>query len=321
MLRKFIGLGLASVLLAAVSGLTSGLRAQPVPEPFPCACDLTAEQFVWGDVEVRTHACNAGDDETWQLRILERGRQVHEREGHRLQVSGEGLPPIGEDVTGDGRANVVAREWTGGAHGTYRLHVFELEPRVRLLQTLDAGHSPDAGFRDADGDGDLEVVLNDWTFACWRDYSFADSPAPEVVLSWRDHAFRLDAPAMTSPQPPAAALEHRASTWAGDPAWASPQALAASVRGRATSVGASAAVAAAGATARASASVAEAVDPPAGLVAEVLHLIYSGHAQAGWRLLSEAWPEGRDGHDAFALALLGQLSESPHWLDLDVSAR
>lgn len=47
--------------------------------------------------------------------------------------------PIGRDITGDGRPNLVAYDWSGGAHCCSNYYVFELGYPSRVLDVLEGG--------------------------------------------------------------------------------------------------------------------------------------------------------------------------------------
>src|SRR5690606_22863732 len=78
--------------------------------------------------------------------------------GWRFLFDDEEVPtvPLGSDVTGDGRPDLLVVEWTGGAHCCAIYHLFALDPEVRLLashDTADVG----ATFADLDGAPGLEM--------------------------------------------------------------------------------------------------------------------------------------------------------------------
>jgi hypothetical protein len=223
--------------------------------------------------------------------ILRQGKQVYAEIGFVYQIGGsyelalsgktELLTPIGTDVTGLGVPDVVVGEWTGGAHCCFVSHVFELGPQaLRKVATIDSQDSDGAHFEDVDHDGRLEFLTNDWTFAYWR-ASFADSPAPDVVLHFRAGRFRVALDFMRKPAPSLADLQSRATALASDEQWK-----------------------------------ADSPDPPSDLWKEMLDLIYTGNAQLAWRFINMAWPGQKPGKAEFLKEFKAKLQESPYWKDL-----
>lgn len=120
------------------------------------------------------------------MQVWEGPRLIHELSSHTVRPADrwfmQVVEPGIEDVTGDGRRDFIVYEYTGGAHCCTLVHVYELAPAFRRVDTI-AGWDSDPIFADLDGDGTVEVVLHDWTFAYWKT-SFASSPAPRVVLQF-----------------------------------------------------------------------------------------------------------------------------------------
>jgi len=108
------------------------------------------------------------------------------------------LTEMGKNITGNGIPNLVISEWTGGAHCCSNFYIFEIGARFRFLAKIEAGHGDMSHFANLDGDGNLEFVGADWTFAYWRT-SFAESPAPEIILRFAAGGYRLAEDLMRKP--------------------------------------------------------------------------------------------------------------------------
>jgi hypothetical protein len=148
-------------------------------------------------------------DETMEgsFEILRRGRRVYSASGGSFGIdkphfdgTTSVLSRMGRNITGDGQPDLVVAEWTGGAHCCSVFRVFEIGQRFRLLDTINAADTEEPAFRDLRGDGALELVMNDHTFAYWN-ACFAASPAPEVLLRYRDSRYGLDLDFMRKPVP------------------------------------------------------------------------------------------------------------------------
>ena len=109
------------------------------------------------------------------------------------------LPPPGTDINGDGIPELVIERYSGDGHCCYSYSVYSLGKRFKKLATLEGVHTV-MQFKDLDGDGRYEVIGRDWTFAYWCT-SFAGSPAPEIILYWKNGTYRLAQNLMKKPPP------------------------------------------------------------------------------------------------------------------------
>ena len=217
------------------------------------------------------------------------GRAVYKKTSMDFQIGGspslplEGkqnqLTPIGTDVTALGQPDLVVGEWTGGAHCCFLFHVFELQPtRLRKVSTIDAEHNDLSRFEDVDHDGRLEFLTSDWTFAYWHT-GFMQSPAPDIVLRFRDGKFRLAPDVMRKPNQQGKNLAADANRIAAK--WDSSE-----------------------------------EGPPHEYWGELLDLIYSGNAGRAWKFAEEAWPRDKPGRERFIQEFKEQLKASPYWEEL-----
>ncbi len=217
------------------------------------------------------------------------GKPVYKQTSMVFQIGGspdlplEGkqglLTPMGTDVTGLGLPDLIIGEWTGGAHCCFVFYVFELgAERLRKVATIDAKHSDLVYFEDVDHDGRFEFLINDWTFAYWRT-GFMQSPAPDVILRFRDGKFRMALELMRKPSPKDEVLAQRAKDIAAK--WGS--------------LG---------------------PGPPHEYWGELLDLIYSGNAGRAWKFAEQCWPRERDGKEEFVNDFRKQLRQSPYWHEL-----
>ena len=131
------------------------------------------------------------------LQIFKDGELVFEEQYHKYSLgtsagdlSLEHSPQIGEDITGDGEPDLTVSHWSGGAHCCFDVYVFSIGEEFRFVDKIEGEHGF-YGFEDLDADGIPEFILYDWAFAYWK-ASFAGSPAPRVVLSFRDGQYRVN---------------------------------------------------------------------------------------------------------------------------------
>lgn len=205
--------------------------------------------------------------------ILQNGHRVY-----ALRAADARLEAVGRDITGGHVPNLVVQTFSGGIHCCAQATVFGLGPALATLGTID-GADGDIVFEDLDGDGVPEVKIGDFRFAYWRDYSFAETPVPDVILAWRHGAYRPACDLMKEDAPTAAALNRK---------------------GRELTQGWTAG------------------DPPPGFWGYAVDLIYQGHADLGWRLLERGWPPAIEGKDVFLKDLREHLRGSPCWSPPDL---
>jgi hypothetical protein len=181
--------------------------------------------------------------------------------------------PIGTDLTGRGKPDIILNEWSGGAHCCYQFHVVELGDTVRRIATIDAEDSDYAHFDDLDRKGIYEFFGWDFTFSYWHT-SFAGSPAPEIILRFNGKNYALANAQMEKPLPSREALietqtQIRSAEWKNN-------------------------------------------FPPPLLWETMLNLIYTGHSGVARGLLDDAWVPGHIQKNTFIAEFCNRLSESPY---------
>ncbi|MHC1741501.1 MAG: hypothetical protein AB9873_00550 [Syntrophobacteraceae bacterium] len=242
------------------------------------------DERVFGDYTLRiAHVLNdQGSRGTFE--VLQNGQKIYSRNGHRFAFGhvysdeptlDNELVAIGKDITGNGVPNLVVSEWSGGAHCCFVFHVYELGPSFREVAVIEAGHGDFSHFANVDGVDGLEFVTADWTFANWRT-GFAQSPAPRVVLRFKDGAYTLASDLMAKPKPSPESLQAEARQVRSDPAWSQKE------------------------------------QPPV-LWDVMLRLIYGGNGSLAREFLDKAWPLTISGKEAFYQDFRNTLSQSPYY--------
>lgn len=180
------------------------LRLQPLYTFFPHRLIKTYQE---GDFTIDVYRDRRGQYSPELARIRHRGRLLLEETCEwRFAIES---PFVYQNATGNGRPNIVLHDWSGGAHCCFTMYIYEMEgTTLRLIGKVDGAHGK-PGFEDVDGNGRMEVVLHDWTFAYWW-ASFADSPAVEVILRFEDGAYRFAEDLMRKPPPSRDSLSKRA---------------------------------------------------------------------------------------------------------------
>ena len=98
------------------------------------------------------------------------------RDGERLDGSPASTAPTSRTTR---RPNCSSTSYSGGAHCCETLRVWALELKApRKILEYEAGNAGGFDVRDLDGDGRLELLLGDDSFAYFDDLSYALLPAP-----------------------------------------------------------------------------------------------------------------------------------------------
>lgn len=250
--------------------------------PVPPAKDIE-QDIKFKDYEVRTYgAPSLGEHASFE--VLKGGKRVFEqadREAERYRVGcinadddGNAMVPPGKDITGQDKPNLVVSMWTGGAHCCFSYSVLELGDGVKQVGTIGAGHGDACRFH-RERDGRLDFVVNDWTFAYWH-ASFAESPAPDVILRYEPGGYKVAADLMRKPDPPAS--EFKEMVRKGHLLKLDPEGW-----------------------------------PASEFWGTMLDLIYSGRAELAWKYCELAWPGKTKTKEQFLTEFRQQLAQSPYW--------
>ena len=263
------------------------IKLSKLPKPI---YELTDEQS-YNNYTVKTFFNS--EDEKGYLKIIQNGKTVFKQHGYKFRIGLElsdnefkrmgsnasnKLIAIGKDITGKGEPNLVVTHWSGGAHCCSTFDVFEIGKEFKKIATLDAYDSDDAHFEDIRGDKKLVFVANDWTFAYWNT-CFAESPAPKIILEFKDDKYVLANDLMYKPSPTQKALNNRIKIIQKSDTWKDGKA-------------------------------------PVELWEYMLDLIYSGNTKVAWQFFDKAWLPGVAGKKEFMKSFQAQLKKSSYWTQI-----
>jgi len=246
----------------------------------------------FGDYTANTYFDPASNTKDAYFEILRNGKSLYRgratENGEKFVIGAlydddpdAKLVTMGRDITGAGQPDLLISEWSGGANCCLTLHIFEIGSQFKKVADLDAEFG-DQGphFVQLDKGPGLQVQLYDWTFANWHT-DFADSPAPKVILRYKDGGYRVAPDLLRTPSTDTKALGAKAAQIKSD---------AKGLRGG---------------------SWPDAEIPPA-LWGTMLDLIYAGHQDAAWQFLDETWPHQVAGKERFKPDFIKQLKQSPY---------
>lgn len=219
-----------------------------------------------------------------RLEISKGGEVVYAVTGERFELGGPGPSAqrvgLGEDITGDGAANLIVELWTGGLACCVDYLIYELEgERPELLGRIAA--QTGGRFEDFNGDGAMEVRVRDGAFLGWN-ATVEESPAPPVILQW-DGLWYTPAPElMEAPAPTPEQLAAWQQVVESGEEWNEPGEFA----------------------------------PPPQLWGVALDLMYTGHPDLAMAFLHSAWNDATPGRDAFIRRLMERLDTSKYWPEI-----
>jgi hypothetical protein len=279
-------------LLLPWAGFTR-LPAQSAVENATAACAGKNQQ---GSVTVKGMVFQSYRSEDGGcLQVLSGGKVVFRRSEDLTYTLGQGpdpednIPAVanGTDVTGRGHGDMIVSASSGGAHCCTTHYVFELEPELKLIATLQDAHDDLAHFQRAT-DGRYDYITADWTFAYWPN-CFACSPSEMVTLRWTDDknggGFHLALDRMRKPAPNTAQWNKELAATrkvVGD--------------GDANSIGTT-------------------------LWQTVLNLIYTGHSDLAWKFVGAAGPKAQQKPFPTLNDFCSLLKQSIYWADLGPTLR
>lgn len=246
------------------------------------------DEAKYGDYVIRTYHWPELED---CLRILKGKKLAYSLESVGFKIgksfaSGDEIP-IGTDITGAGRPNAIVSEWDGGAHCCFTIHVFELGVAFKEIARIEADDSDTGKFVDPNHDGTYEFDGYEDVFANWRT-SFASSPAPRIILKYRNGRFRLAYDLMKKSAPSPEEFAVAVKDIRSDDGWTD--------------------------TARPHCDMNCGVRVY--LWSDMLDLMYTGHADLSWKLFDQSWQATRTDKRAFAKESCGVLRVSHYWSDL-----
>ncbi len=186
----------------------------------------------------------------------------------------------GEDITGNGRPNIVIREFSGGAHCCTTYVIYEVgSPGVATeIARIDAQNG--AGFQDRDHDGYPEFILPDWTWA-YELTCYACLRYPQVVLKFDGAGYSPSIELMLEPELEADYIIAWMKQTADDQAALGNDLSSTMMRDQ--------------------------------VWGEMLHLIYAGHAETAWSLYDAAWNDAWGDKDANLAGFTSIMHKSRFW--------
>jgi hypothetical protein len=245
-----------------------------------------ANEYVLRFYSLATNSREGGYD---AFEILHKEKRVYYEADRRYSIktveNTDYVPKPGErietkDITGNGIPELIIGVWSGGAHCCFSVIIFSLGEELKKIAEIEGGDSS-LEFKDFDGDGIYEVVGRDWTFAYWET-SFANSPAPQIVLRYLHGKYVLATDLMKKNLPGKKEIEAKIEEISH--AFAK------------------------------SAAFDDEVPPE--LWQYMLNLIYSGNGKIALTFFDKAWPEQREGKEEFLAAFKAQLAKSSYWPEI-----
>jgi hypothetical protein len=254
---------------------------------------LASENTITSEYALRFYSVATGNMETGYdaFEIVHKGEKAYFETGRRYSLktaeNADYVPQAGEaietkDLTGDGIPDLIVSVWSGGAHCCFSIILFSLGEELKKIAEIE-GYDSSVELKDFEGDGIYELVGRDWTFAYWET-SFANSPAPQVVLRYQHGKYVLATDVMKKQPPGKKELEAKIVELRDKFAYGG------------------------------------ALDDeaPPELWEYMLDLIYTGNGKIALTVFNKAWPEHKEGKEEFLMAFKTQLAKSPYWQEIKI---
>ena len=191
--------------------------------------------------------------------------------------------PIGTDVTGNGKPNLVVFSHTGGNRCCVEYIIFEIGREFRKVAVINDQRFP-VDFMDIDGDSKFELHIRDYSFTIFEGIidRFSGYDLPVIIFRYKDGAYRIATDLMYKPAPSYSELDQRAKQAKEDAFWKD-------------------------------ASLVRKLLVPKSLWTPLLELLYTGHPDLAWEFLEMAWPPNIPEKDNWAGDFRATLEESEFW--------
>lgn len=250
-------------------------------------------QYVMKGQEAGAHGFSFVDNDSSELSELTRDLKTTRDKGSRTSII-EQLKKIQlvnstPDKTGNGIPDIMLDYFSGGAHCCFTTYFFDLGDTVKLSESINSLHSEGMGI-GKNAKGGLVFSLADWSFAYWLT-SFAQSPAPTVILEFRNGKLRPNLDQMKAPPPSLAVLRSKAQISRNQLSLKPYK----------------------GADNEDSVLYGEDSDYEFVFWGIMLELIYTGNEELAWQFLDLVWPPQKQGKEIFIRDFKNQLLESPYW--------
>jgi hypothetical protein len=230
------------------------------------ADDTVLRKWTFGDDVVSIEKISGGDGFDQDLLAIRRsGTLVHAEIAPHVDFitsdqGGADAPKL-VPITSTAAKDLVIETFSGGAHCCFSIEIATLGDSVRVSAPLDTRDAGAALFKLPDG-GLMGLRSADMAYA-YRWTSFADSPAPELLLRYDiDKGFALADDLMKKPAPSADKLKQMTDTMRADPGW-------------------------------------KGGSPPRDYLQAILDLVYSGNLETAQIYATKAWPQAVTGRQDF----------------------
>jgi hypothetical protein len=255
--------------IVAAGGTAMGLTAAQEQElAARIAAGVRPSMLRLNDVAIEDYKRRPGEADATEFLVIRKDGEA------KITLADRGFTMRNLQVGGGPGPNAIFIGFSGGGHCCYTAHLIWIEGRLRH-QEIELRESQ---LKVVPISGPPQLHFYDFAFAEWN-ATFADSPAPQVILhyDYRRGEYVADAAAMRQTAPDAASLQLRATE----------------IR-----------------------KVYEGLRPgdlDSVLWAGMLEMIYAGNAASARALLDAAWPPERPGKDAFLADFTKQLWRGTTW--------
>lgn len=214
------------------------------------------------------------------IQIFQNNSLVYAKDGHKFSIK-----EIGNDITSDGKPNIIIEHWSGGNSMAFTNYILSLGEQLSPVFIFSGGE-----LKDLNGDGKREILEWDETFNNWH-ACHACSPHLTLVYEFFDGDYHLSPDLMYKDLPDEDELDTMRETIYTDSKLFEQEFIE---QHNVSTIDAS------------GWSNGDGFIPPA-TWAYMLDFIYSGHTDEAFTFLDSVWPENKLGKNVFIEDFLQQL--------------
>jgi len=141
---------------------------------------IFSEENLEGEWDFENYKIKIFRDLSGVIQIFQNNSLVYTKDGHKFSVS-----EIGNDITGDGKPNIVIEHWTGGNSMAFTNFILSLGEQLSPVFIFSGGE-----LKDLNGDGKREILEWDETFNNWH-ACHACSPQLTLIYEFSDGNYHL----------------------------------------------------------------------------------------------------------------------------------
>jgi len=141
---------------------------------------IFSDENLEGEWDFENYKIKIFRDLSGVIQIFQNNSLVYTKDGHKFSVT-----EIGNDITGDGKPNIVIEHWSGGNSMAFTNYILSLGEQLSPIYIFSGGD-----LKDLNGDGKKEILEWDESFVYWH-ACHACSPQLTLIYEFSDGNYHL----------------------------------------------------------------------------------------------------------------------------------